>query len=55
VTNWEEERATYVGIGEGLRKAKVSGATYEAFKRSISGEDPERMSDIQQGYDSVPS
>ncbi|HUK37218.1 MAG TPA: putative lipoprotein [Vicinamibacterales bacterium] len=53
ITNWEENLATYVAIGEGLAKAKVSDAQLAAYKRNLGGSDPKKMDAIQNGYDSA--
>ena len=53
VTNWESDSSTWVGIGEGLAKARVSRTELEVFKRNFAQSDPTRMSQIQKGYDSV--
>ena len=52
ITNWEENRATYVGIGQGLRSAGISDAGLLAYKRNLSGGDPDKAAAIQEGYDS---
>jgi len=51
VTGWEADRATWVGIGEGLAKAKVSGAQLDALKRSLTGDDPARTATLQEGFE----
>jgi len=51
VTNWEEDTATYVGIGAGLAKARVTGVPYETFKQNLGRSDSSKMAAIQQGYD----
>jgi len=53
VTNWEADSTTYVGIGQGLAKAKVSDATFLAFKQNLANGDADKAAAIQQGYDSV--
>ncbi len=53
VTNWEENMATYVGIGEGLGKAKVNPSQLKAYQRNLGGSDQRKMDAIQQGYDST--
>jgi len=53
ITNWEENRATYEAIGEGLGSAHVSDAELLAYKRNLSGGDPDRAAAIQEGYDSA--
>jgi hypothetical protein len=53
VTNWQEDATTYEGMGQGLAKAKVNAAELEAYKQQFSGSVPERMQQIQRGYDSA--
>ena len=52
VTNWEEDSATYRGIGAGLAKARVSGVAFATFKQNLGRGDPSKMDAIQEGYDS---
>jgi hypothetical protein len=51
ITNWEADTATYVGIGEGLRRANINSVELDAFKRNLSGGDTGKMQAIQRGYD----
>lgn len=51
VTAWESERLTWVGIGQGLARARVSGAALDAFKRSLAETSPAHQAAIQEGYD----
>ena len=51
VTGWEADRATWLGIGQGLAKAKLSGAQLDAFEHSLTEEDPARMATIQEGFE----
>jgi hypothetical protein len=53
ITNWEENPATYVAIGEGLARARATQGKVEAFKASVAAADPERQRWIQQGYDAT--
>lgn len=52
VTNWEADQDTYVGIGQGLKKAKVSSTAFEVWKTNLSGGDPTKAASMQKGYDS---
>ena len=52
IVNWEEDPITYIGIGKGLKKAKIDGVTYETYKKNFAGSDYSKMQDIQEGYDS---
>ncbi len=51
ISNWESDQTTYLGIGAGLRKGKVTGAQYEAYKEGFSQGDHEKAENIQRGYD----
>ncbi len=51
ISNWESDRATWVGIGAGLAKADLHGDEFAAYKETWSGGDAAAMSGIQQGYD----
>lgn len=51
ITNWEANQATYVGIGQGLGKAKVKPVELEAFKQNLSGGDASRAQAIQRGFE----
>ena len=51
LTNWEEDEATYVGIGAGLGDAAVGQAQLEAYKTGFSRSDPVKMQAVQRGYD----
>lgn len=52
INDWEKEPKTYIAIGRGLKKAGLEGITYETYKKNFAGSDPEKMQDIQKGYDS---
>ncbi|MDO9106138.1 MAG: putative lipoprotein [Methylovulum sp.] len=51
INNWGDYQATYEGIGQGLQKAKVTGVTFETYKKNFAGSNVEKMQYIQQGYD----
>ncbi len=53
ISNWEAQSDTYNAVGVGLKKARVTRAQYDAFKRSFASSDPGKMDDIQQGYDAT--
>jgi hypothetical protein len=55
VTNWEGDMATYVGIGTGLRKAKVNSAELQAYEESLAGKDAAKRQAIERGYAQGPS
>jgi hypothetical protein len=52
VTNWEADQDTYVGIGQGLKKAKVNPTDLEVWKTNLSGGDSTKAASMQKGYDS---
>lgn len=49
ITQWESDRYTYVGIGRGLKKAKLGGPQISAFTESLSGKDPMKKQAIEDG------
>lgn len=56
ITNWEENLAAYVAIGEGLGEAKASPGLVEAFKDKLAPAGSPSSSDkrnaIQKGFES---
>jgi hypothetical protein len=53
ITNWEAHRASYRGIGEGLGRAGLTQTQLDVFKTNLAGSSPEKMRDMQLGYDSL--
>lgn len=51
ITNWEADQATYIGIGEGLGKAKVSNIQLETYMTNLSGGDVVKATAIQKGFE----
>jgi hypothetical protein len=51
IVDWEANPKTYRAIGKGLRKARVSGAQYDMYKKQFANGDSGKMEDIQEGYD----
>ncbi|QSA96317.1 putative lipoprotein [Methylococcus sp. EFPC2] len=49
ITDWENDHATYVGIGRGLHKAKLGKPQVSAFTESLGGEDPMKRKAIEEG------
>lgn len=49
ITNWEGDRYTYLGIGRGLKKAKLGKPQISAFTESLSGNDPMKKQAIEDG------
>jgi hypothetical protein len=52
VSNWESDDTTYVGVGEGLKKAGVSSTGLTVWKSNLAGSDSSKAAAIQKGYDS---
>ena len=50
ISNWQEDKATYVAIGKGLRKADLSQSQYESFKKSLSDGEAWKIDAITEGY-----
>jgi len=53
ITNWEADKSTYFGIGEGLAKAQVNSTELTVYKQNLTGYDSTKMQEIQQGYDKL--
>lgn len=53
ITDWEENMATYEGIGRGLGKAGVRGVELDTYVQNLAGGDPKKMAAIQKGYESA--
>jgi hypothetical protein len=51
IVDWEANPKTYRSIGKGLKKAKISSAQYEIYKKQFTNGDTGKMDDIQEGYD----
>ena len=51
ITNWEENMATYEGIGRGLGKAKASPVEMQTYTRNLAGSDPRKAEAIRKGYE----
>jgi len=51
ITNWEEDPATYDGIGQGLGRAKVNAVELDAYAQNLAHGDPAKAKAIRAGYD----
>ncbi|HEY8515732.1 MAG TPA: putative lipoprotein [Candidatus Binatia bacterium] len=51
ITDWQATPATWIGIGEGLRRAAASSERATALGDALAGGDVERRREIQRGYD----
>lgn len=52
VSNWESDDNTYVGIGQGLKKAGVTAMQLEVWKTNLAKGDASQAAAMQKGYDS---
>ncbi len=50
ITNWEDNLATYDGVGAGLGRAKVGQVQVDAYKQNLGKGDPRKMDAIQKAY-----
>jgi len=53
ITNWEDNMATYEGIGQGLGKAGVSPVELDAYVQNLSGGNADKAAAIRKGYASM--
>jgi hypothetical protein len=53
VTDWEDDENTWLGIGAGLGRAKVSKVELDVYKTNLAGGDAKHAAAMQKGYDSV--
>ena len=51
ITNWEENMATYQGIGRGLGKAKASPVEVQTYSQNLAGSDAKKAEAIKKGYE----
>jgi len=50
ILNWENDNDSYIAIGQGFRKAKLTGTQYDVFKTSLLAEHPDKAVYLDQGY-----
>lgn len=55
ITNWEENIATYEGIGRGLGKAKASPVELQTYTQNLAGSDPKKAEAVKKGYEAEKS
>jgi hypothetical protein len=48
--NWEADNSTYVGIGEGLAKAKIPQRQVDVYMAYLAEGDPLKIAAIQKGF-----
>ena len=53
ITNWEDNPATYDGIGRGLAKAGVKGVELDTYVANLSRGDATKAAAIRKGYASA--
>jgi hypothetical protein len=51
ITNWEENLATYEGIGRGLGKAKASQVEVDTYTANLAGGNAAKAKAIKDGYE----
>lgn len=51
ITNWEDNPATYEGIGEGLGEAGATDLQLKAYMDGLAGQDAAKRAAMQKGYD----
>ena len=51
VTSWEQDEATLIAIGRGLKAADLPEGVYQTYKSSIANNNQLIMDLIQKGYD----
>ena len=50
ISDWESSKATWVGVGAGLRRGGVAGTPFETYKQNLTSGDTQRMGWLQSGY-----
>jgi hypothetical protein len=53
VSDWESDDNTYVGIGQGLKRAGATQTQVDVWETNLSHGDKSKASAIQSGYDST--
>ena len=53
VSDWEADDATYIGIGQGLGKAKFTQTQVDVFAKNVTSGDAKRTKLVQQGYEAA--
>ena len=51
VTSWEQDDATFIAIGRGLKEAEIPEGVYQTYKSNIAGSNQHLLDLIQKGYD----
>ena len=51
ITNWEDNPATYEGIGQGLGEAGATDLQLKAYMDSLAGQDAAKRAAMHKGYD----
>ncbi len=53
ISDWENNKATWIGVGQGLKRGGVTGVAYSTYKQNLTGGESQKMDWVQSGYDSV--
>jgi len=52
VSNWQDEKATFRAVGEGLGQAGAAQSQVDAYMNALAGNDADKRKAIQDGYNS---
>lgn len=53
ISDWQSNSNTWVGVGQGLARAGVTGEAYDTYKANLAGGHLARMQGIERGYGSA--
>jgi hypothetical protein len=53
ITDWESDENTWTGIGRGLGRTAITAVQLGVYKENWGGGDPQKMQQIQQGFDAA--
>ncbi len=51
IVNWQNEPITFIAVGEALKKANITGISYDTYKTNLTNGDETKIKYLQQGYD----
>jgi hypothetical protein len=50
ISDWESNKATWVGVGQGLARARVSEVALDTWKTNLAGDDEAKRRAIESGF-----
>lgn len=50
ISDWEDSKATWVGVGQGLARARVSEMALDTWKTNLAGDDEAKRRAIESGF-----